>query len=68
MCAVYDALPTAEQARAARTKLLGSYQRRLPGLAIGPASTLWGSPVWGEEWVFSMIPYIAFFCLIRFWG
>jgi hypothetical protein len=37
-------------------------------LAIGPAPTLWGWPAWGEKWVFSVIPYIAFSCLTRFWG
>ena len=41
---------------------------REPGLAIGLAPTLWGWPVWGEEWVFSVIPYIAFSYFTRFWG
>jgi hypothetical protein len=40
-----------------------------PELTIGLAPTLWGYlPVWGEEWVFSVIPYIAFSCLMWFWG
>jgi hypothetical protein len=38
------------------------------GLSIGLASTLWGWPVWGEEWVFSVIPYIAFSYLTRLRG
>jgi hypothetical protein len=38
------------------------------GLWIGLAPTLWGWPVWGEEWVFSVISYIAFSYLTRFWG
>ena len=30
------------------------------GLTIGLAPTLWGWPVWGDEWEFSVISYIAF--------
>jgi hypothetical protein len=37
-------------------------------LTIGLAPTLWGWPVWGEEWVFSVISDITFSYVTRFWG
>ena len=37
------------------------------GLTIGLAPVLWGGPVWGEEWIFYVIAYIAFSYYARFW-
>ena len=63
--------PRASQGRAsveshfARFGLLDS---QVAELVIGLAPTLWGWSVWGDAWVFSVIPYIVFSYSTRFWG